>query len=160
MQTLKNDNMKTWKFKINSNIQEITKKLDSAFDAKKGFDFKMDDSKDESVTFKVRKRILYAYQVVLRNHIVVNGKIQRTETDNETNVEVSFNQHVFTVFYAYMFSILGLFIIIFGLFSSSNLYLLGGIFLAIGVAFWIGLQKKFKMDTQRYKTLISDILKS
>jgi len=152
--------MKAWKFKVNSNLQVITKKLDSAFETNKGFDFKMDDSKSESVTFKVRKRILYAYQVILRNHIIVNGKILRTETDNETNVEVSFNQHFFTVFYVYMFLILGLFIIIFGIFSSSNLYLLGGIFLAIGVAFWIGLQKKFKMDIQRYKTLISDILKS
>lgn len=152
--------MKAWKFKVNSNLQEMTKKLSSAFESNTGFDFKIDDSKSDTVTFKVRKRILFAYQVILRNHIIVNGKLLSTETDNETNVEVSFNQHFFTVFYAYMFLISGIFTIIFGIFSSSILYLLGGIFLAIGVTFWIGLQKKFKKDIERYKILISDILKS
>jgi hypothetical protein len=152
--------MKAWEFKVNSNLQLITKKLGSTFETNKGFEFKMDDSQNESVTFKVRKRILYAYQIILRNHIIVSGKIQSTETENESNVEVSFKQHFFTVFYVYLFLILGLFTIIFGIVGSSNLYLPGGIFLAIGVSFWIGLHKKFKMDIKKYKTLISDVLQS
>jgi hypothetical protein len=152
--------MKAWEFKVNSNLQLITKKLGSAFETNKGFEFKMDDSQNESVTFKVRKRILYAYQIILRNHIIVCGKIRSTETENESNVEVSFNQHFFTVFYVYLFLTLGLFTIIFGITGSSDLYLPGGFFLAIGVSFWIGLQKKFKRDIQKYKTLISDVLRS
>ena len=82
--------MEVWNFKIKSNSQEITNKLDAAFGSVNGF--ALDVQKDNnSVTFKVRKRILYAFQTLLRNHIIANGEIKRIE--NETEVKISFSQH-------------------------------------------------------------------
>lgn len=55
--------MKAWNFKVKSNPQEISKKLDSALGSVDGLVFNMNHDKNDSVTFKVRKRILYAYQI-------------------------------------------------------------------------------------------------
>lgn len=40
------------------------------------------------------------------------------------------------------------------------MFILGGILLILGIALWIGVQKKFEKDVQKYKTLISEILRS
>ena len=87
---LKNNIIEVWNFKIKSNSQEITNKLDATFGSVNGFALDVQKN-NNSVTFKVRKRILYAFQTLLRNHIIANGEIKRIE--NETEVKISFSQH-------------------------------------------------------------------
>ena len=40
------------------------------------------------------------------------------------------------------------------------MYLLGGIVIVVGIVLWIALQRKLERDTQKYETLISEILGS
>ena len=150
--------MKAWNFKVKSNPQESIKKLNSAFGSADGFVFKMDHDKNDSVTFKVRKRSLNYLAYIRENQIVVNGKILKTDTENETNLEISFSQHFLTILYVSIFVSLGLLAIILGRSSNAAMYLFGGILLAIGIALWIDVQKNSKKDIQKYKTLISEIL--
>ena len=150
--------MKAWNFKLKSNPQEISKRLNSSLGSGNGFAFNMDDTKKEFVTFNVRKRILYGYQVLLRNHIKVNGKIFENNVENESNVEISFNQHFLTVFYVLMFLISGIVAIIVGLFSNMIAILYGVGLLVIGIALWLDVNRRYKKDIQQYKTLIGNIL--
>ncbi len=152
--------MKKWNFKVKSNVQEIIKKLESTLRVD-GFVFNIDNDKNDSVTFKVRKRGLYAFYLIFINKIIVNGKILKTDTENETNIEISFTQYFLwkLVVFTHMFLGLG-FLIAIVLAISSNVYMIipGGILLAVGIVTWIAVQKKFEKDIQEYKTLISDIL--
>jgi len=155
--------MKKWNFKVKSNIQEIIKKLNSTLGSADGFVFNIDNGKNDSVTFKVRKRGLYAFYLVFINKIIVNGKILKTDTENETNIEISFTQYFLwkLVIFTHMFLGLGFLIAIFsGISSSASFYIFGGILLALGIVLWIAVQKKFEKDIQEYKTLISEILES
>jgi len=155
--------MKKWNFKVKSNIQEIIKKLDSTLGSADGFVFNIDNGKNDSVTFNVRKRGLYAFYLMFVNKIIVNGKILKTDTENETNIEISFTQYFLwkLIIFTHMFLGLGFLIaIFFGISSSASLYILGGILLALGIVLWIAVQKKFEKDIQEYKTLISEILES
>jgi hypothetical protein len=150
--------MKAWNFKVKSNPQEILKKLDDTLGSVNGFVFKMDHDKNDSVTFKVRKRSLNYLAYIRENQIVVNGKILKTDTENETDLEISFTQHFLTILYVSFFGSLGLLAIILGISSGATMYIYGGILLAIGIALWIDVQKNSKRDIQKYKTLISEIL--
>ena len=150
--------MKTWNYKVKSIPHEIIKKLDSALGYVNGFVFNIDDAKSDSLTFNVRKRILNPLQIILYNKIKVNGKILKTDSENETNVEVSFSQHFLTILYVSVFFGFGLVALIYGLVSGATMYLLGGILLLVGIILWIDVKKRFKRDIQKYKTLISEIL--
>ncbi len=155
--------MKRWNFKVKSNVQEITKKLDSALGSVDGLDFNIDNGNNDLVTFKVRKRSLYAFYLMFVNKIIVNGKILKTNTENETNIEISFTQYFLwkLIIFTHMFLGLGfLIMIILGINSSAFMYILGGIVLAVGIVLSIAVQKKFEKDIQEYKTLISKILES
>ena len=147
--------MKAWNFKVKSNPQEIIEKLDDALGSVKGFVLKMDNDRNDSLTFKLRKRAL---TYIRYNQIIVNGKILKTETENETDLEISFSQHFITILYVSFFWSLGLIAIILGISSSATMYIFGGILLVIGIALWIDAQKNFKKDIQKYKALISEIL--
>ena len=155
--------MKKWNFKVKSNVQEITKKLDSALGSVDGLDFNIDNGNNDLVTFKVRKRSLYAFYLMFVNKIIVNGKILKTNTENETNIEISFTQYFLwkLIIFTHMFLGLGfLIMIILGINSSAFMYILGGIVLAVGIVLSIAVQKKFEKDIQEYKALISKILES
>ncbi len=155
--------MKKWNFKVKSNVQEIIKKLDSTFGSADGFVFNIDNGKNDSVTFKVRKRGLYAFYLMFINKIIVNGKILKTDTENETNIEISFTQYFLwkLIIFTSMFLGLGfLIVIISGISGNTFMYILGGILLALGIVLSIAVQKKFEKDIQEYKTLISEILGS
>ncbi len=155
--------MKKWNLKIKSNVQEIINKLDSALGSVDGFVFNIDNGKNDSVTFKVRKQGLYAFYLMFVNKVIVNGKILKTDTENETNIEISFTQYFLwkLIIFTHMFLGLGFLIAIISKISSSAfMYILGGILLAVGIVLWITVQKKFKKDVQEYKTLISEILES
>ncbi len=155
--------MKKWNLKVKSNVQEIIKKLESTLGSFDGFVFNIDNDKNDSVTFKVRKRGLYAFYLMFINKIIVNGKIFKTDAENETNIEISFTQYFLwkLIIFTHMFLGLGFLIAIISKISSSAfMYILGGILLAVGIVLWITVQKKFKKDVQEYKTLISGILES
>lgn len=153
--------MKTWKFKVNSNVQEIIKKLGSTLGAAEGFVLNINGNKNDSATFKLQKRGLYAFYLAFINKITVNGKILKTDAANETNVEIAFTQYFLWKLVIFTHVLLGLgflITIISGINSSASMYIFGGIILVIGIVLWIAVQKKFKRDIQEYKTLISGIL--
>ena len=153
--------MEKWNFEVKSNVQEIIKKLDSSFGSVDGFVFNIDNDKNESVTFKVRKRGLYAFQIMFVNKIIVNGKILKTDTENETDIEISFSQYFLwkLIIFTNMFLGLGFLIVLFlGIGNSAYMLIPAGIFLVVGIVLSIAVQKKFEKDTQEYKTLISEIL--
>ena len=153
--------MKIWNLNIKSNTKEICEKLESAVVDR--FVFKINRDKNNSVTFKLRKRILYVWYMYFHNWTIVNGKLVSTDTENKTNVEISFTQHWFIILiiYAQMLLGLGLLIsIILGVSSNTSLYISGGILLAVGIVLWIIVKKKFEKDIQNYKALISEILES
>lgn len=150
--------MKVWNFKVKSDSQEIIKKLDSTFGSINGFVFEVKND-DNSTKFKVRKRILFAFQTMLRNHIIANGKITQTDTENLTDIEISFNQHIFNILEASIVLVLSLLIIIFGLITSNvTVSISGGILLFIGITFLIWIKKEFGRNVQEYKRLFSEIL--
>ncbi|WP_027076325.1 hypothetical protein [Maribacter antarcticus] len=155
--------MKKWNFKVKSNVQEIIKKLDATLGSVNGFVFNIDNGKNDSVTFKVRKRGLYAFYLMFINKVIVNGNILKTETENETNIEISFTQYFLwkLIIFTHIFLGFGFLIaIISKIDSNAFMYITGGILLVVGIVLWITVQNKFKKDVQEYKTLISRILKS
>jgi hypothetical protein len=153
--------MKAWNFIVKSNPKGISKKLRSALGSVNGFVFNMNHDKNDTVTFKVRKRILYAWYLLFLNSIVVNGKLSKTDTENETDVEISFRQHFLWKLVIFTDMSVGLGFLIFlisGKNSSASMYLIGTIILAVGILLWIRVQKKYERNIQEYKTLISEIL--
>lgn len=159
----KRDNMKTWHFVVNNNIDEISTKLESGFGSIKAFVFSINRENHNAVRFKLRKRILYAWYMSFQNWTTVNGKLLNTESTDKTNIEVSFSQHFLIKAIIYTHFLLGLGLIIaitLGINSSPPMYILGGILLVLGIAFWIVIQKKFLKDIEKYKLLISEMLES
>ena len=155
--------MKKWNFKVKSNSQDIIKKLNSSFGSDNGFVFNIDSSKNDLITFKVRKRGLYAFQIMFVNKIIVNGKILKAVTENETNIEISFTQYFLWKLIIFTHTLLGLgflIAILLGVSNSAYLLIPAVIFLAVGIVLAIAIQKKFEKDIQEYKTLISKILES
>lgn len=155
--------MEAWNFNVKSTPKEIGKRLESALGSVDGFVFNLDRDTNRSMTFKVRKRILYAWYMVFQNWTIVNGKLVETDTDNKTNVEISFTQHFLITLLIFTHLVLGLGLliaIVTGTGSSAPLFILGGVLIAIGILLWISIRKKFEKDIQKYKTLISEILES
>ena len=153
--------MKTWNFKTKNNPKDVSKKIEAAFKSANGLVFNINHDKNNSVTFKMRKRILYPWYLFFLNSIIVNGKLSKTETKNEAKVEISFNQHFLWVLVVFTNIILGL-ALLFTVISEKDtnpyMYIIGSLIFAIGVILWITIQKKYESNIQEYKTLISDIL--
>ncbi len=153
--------MKKWNFKIKNNPKELGEKIASELDTIKGLVFNLDHDKNDTVTFKIRKRILYPWYLFYLNSIVVNGKLLKTQTENESDVEISFNQHFLWVSVILADILLGLSLLIAvvsGKNNNASMYLIGAVILAVGLVLWIRIQKKYKANIQEYKTLISQIL--
>ncbi len=153
--------MKAWNFKIKSNPKAIGDKLESTLGSIDSLVFNMDSDKNNSVTFKVRKKILYAWYMLFLNYIIVNGKLSKTAKENETSVEISFTLHFLMtlIIFTYVLLFFGFLItIISGIGSGTFMYITGGILLAAGVLLWIEFQKRSDIKVQEYKSLISEIL--
>lgn len=153
--------MKKWNFKVKNSPKENGQKLESALGPANGLVFNLGHDKNNSVTFKIRKRVLYAWYWMFQNWTTVSGKLLDMNTGNKTNVEISFNQHLLIrlIVFTNMFLGLALLVaIITGISKGTYMYVFGGILLAIGIVLWIALQKKFEKDIQNYKILISKIL--
>jgi Flp pilus assembly protein TadB len=158
---IENDIMKKWNFKVESSPKEISKNIESALESVNGLVFNMNHDKNNSITFKMRKRILYAWYLFYLNSIVVNGKLSKTDIEKETDVEISFNQHFLwkLVIFTDMSVGLGFFIaVISGKISGASMYIIATTILAVGVILWIRVQKKYERNIQEYKTMISEIL--
>jgi len=153
--------MKKWNFKVESNPKQISTKLESALKPVAGFVFDLNHDKNDSITFKLRKRILYAWYLLINNSIILNGKISKSSSKNDTEVEITFTQHFLSklIIFTHVFIGLGLLIVILsGVSSKSYFFIAGGVSLGIGILSWFAVQKRFNKNVQEYKTLISDIL--
>lgn len=149
-----------WSFKVGSNPREVSKKLQSSFGTVDSLVFNMDSNKNDSMTFKLRKRILYAWYMKYQNWTVANGKLLKRDADN-TNVEISFNQHflIQAIIFLHLFLGFGLLIgIVSGINTNPYMYIPMFILLFIGAVLWFSMQRKFKKDVQNFKSLISDVL--
>ena len=153
--------MKRWNFKTQNNPETVLKKMEATLGATNGFVFDIDSNNKDSVVFNLRKRVLHISQIILNNSIIVNGNILKTDVDNETNIEINFNQHLVLKLYISIWLGAGICLIIAGILSSYSLmYALGGASLLIACAIWIDSRKKFQSNIQEYKTLMTGILDS
>ncbi|WP_299781532.1 DUF423 domain-containing protein [uncultured Formosa sp.] len=155
--------MKKWNFKLKGNPKEISKNMESALKSVNGIVFNLNHEENNSATFKMRKRILYPWYLLYLNSIVVNGKLSNIDSNNETGVEIYFNQHFLWKSVIFTDIILGLgFLItlILGKHNTFSRYAIGTLILAVIILILIIVRKKYKKNIQEYKTLISGILKT
>ncbi|MCL6220515.1 DUF423 domain-containing protein [Zunongwangia pacifica] len=153
--------MKDWNFKVKNNPTEIKKYLQSSLESVNGFALEIKSDNSSSITFKIRKRLLYAWYIAYHNNLAVNGKLTRPDDQNETTVHISFSQNVLWKFviFAHIFLVLSFITaIILGNNSGNSMYLLAVITLAIAILLWFRLQKKHKKDIEEYKNLLSETL--
>lgn len=138
--------MKYWNFKIKKRPNEIIKKLEFELNSIGGFVF----DKKTTTTFNFRKRVFYAWYMAFQNWTVVNGKLSNNNSENATNVKISFNQHILIRLIIYTHIILGLGLILGLLVATKNepsTYILGGLIIAFGIIIWIATNRKFKSCT-------------
>src|SRR5690606_38921233 len=119
--------MRAWRFKLKKSPIEISEKLESELKSIGGFVFNLNHEINKSVTFILRIRILYAWYIAFQNWTVVKGELSHHDTENETNVKITFNQHFFIklIIFTHIFLILGLLIaIISGINVNTSMYIL------------------------------------
>ncbi|MBU3822996.1 DUF423 domain-containing protein [Flavobacteriaceae bacterium XHP0103] len=153
--------MKKWDFKIKNSPDEVSKKIKSVFKSTNGLVFSISQNKSKPIRFKMRKRILYPWYLYFINSIVVNGKLSKAETENESKVEIYFKQHFLWVLVVFTNIILGLALflaLVFQKSSSNYVYLIGTLILVIGIILMFRIHKKYEKNIQEYKILISEIL--
>ncbi len=153
--------MKNWNLKIKNNPQDVSNNLEAAFRSIDGLLFDINRGEKNSIKFKMRKRILYAWYLPYVNSIIVNGKLSSTDNKNGTNIEILFNQHFLWKLLIFIHIFLGLgFLTALILDKSSNAYsyVFGAIILGLGIFLWVKVQKKYERNIQEYKTLISKTL--
>ncbi|MEQ8910167.1 MAG: DUF423 domain-containing protein [Vicingaceae bacterium] len=152
--------MKAWKFKLKRSPIEIGERLESELKSIGGFVFNMNHENNESVTFKMRKRILYAWYIAFQNWTVVKGELINNDTENETNVKITFNQHFFIrlIIFTHVLLVFGsLMAIILGIKVNASIYIIMGLLIVLGVVLWFAIHRKFEKDIQKYKSLITKI---
>ena len=152
--------MQKWNLKVKSAPEEISKKLESSLGGANRFVLSLDKDKINSINFKIRKRLLLAFEINTQNNIIVNGTISKA-SHNNTNVEVTFAQHPLSKLLMYGHIVLGLgFLagIVLKLGSNSFMLLVGLILIAIGILLAIHLKKSFDKNVQEYKKLIAEIV--
>jgi hypothetical protein len=152
--------MKAWRFKLKRSPIEIGEKLESELNSIGGFVFNMNHENKKSVTFNIRKRILYAWYMAFQNWTVVKGELMNNDTENETNVKITFNQHFFIrlIIFTHVILVIGFLIaIISGENVNTSMYILVGTLLILGIVLWLAIQRKFENDIQKYKSLMTEI---
>ena len=150
-----------WNFEVSCNPKEVSERLEFALGTVYGFVINISHEKNNSISFRVRKRILYAWYMAFQNWTIVNGELLKNDMESKTNVKIIFNQHflIRLIIFTHIFLGLSFLIaIISGISSNASILIVAGILLAIGIVLWIAVQKKFRKDVQKYKILISEIL--
>lgn len=153
--------MKTWNFQVKNSPKEISEKLQSSLGNANKFVLNLNNDRINPVKFKIRKRLLLAFEINVQNNIIVNGKFLKAASKKGTNVEISFNQHPLAKLLLFGYIILGVGLlagIILELNNNSTLYITTGVLLIIGFLLAIQLKKNFDKNVQEYKKLISEIL--
>ena len=154
--------MKKWNLKIKNDVQGIIRKLDSTFGSAEGFVFNLEKGNSDSVTFKLRKRGLYAFQILLLNRITVNGTILKSDSEKETEVEILFTQDLFTKLIIFLEISVGLGLSLTALFlgieSNPYLFIAGVILSMIAIGVWFDVKQRSRINIQKYKKLISEVL--
>ena len=152
--------MKKWNFKVKRNPKVHRKNLESSLGPLNGFVFDMKQGASNLISFKIRKRLLYAWYIIYHNNVIVNGRLSKAGTKGETNVHISFTQHFLWKFviFAHLFLGLGFVVAIISGNSDTPMYLLAVMTLAVGIFLWFRTQKKYKRNVQEYKALISKTL--
>jgi hypothetical protein len=152
--------MKAWRFKLKRSPIEMGEKLESELNSIGGFVFNMNHKNKNSVTFRIRKRILYAWYMAFQNWTVVKGVLMNNDTENETHVKITFNQHflIWLIISTHVILVIGFVIsIISGINVNTSAYILVGILLISGIVLWLAIQRKFEKDVQKYKSLMTEI---
>ena len=152
--------MKKWNLKVKNNPQDISNNLESAFKSVDGLSFDINRGEKNSIKFKMRKRILYAWYLPYVNSIIVNGKLSKTD-NNGTDVEILFHQHFLWKLLIFIHIVLGMGFLIAMILEKSNnafTYLFGAIILVLGIFLWVKVKKKYEKNIEEYKTLISQPL--
>lgn len=155
--------MKTWNFQINKSTSEISRKIESSLGLAKSFVYNRNNEKDDSVKFRIRKRLLYPWYLFYVNSIVVKGTLSKTDIENESDVKISFRQHFLWRLVIFTDAVVGLAILITATQWGNNrfaMFLTGTIILGIGILLGLRVQKKYHHDIKEYKSLISGILES
>ncbi len=152
--------MKKWNFKVKLNPNAISKNLEASLGSLNGFVFNIEKESSNLISFKIRKRLLYSWYIIYHNNVIVNGRLSKADTKNETNVHISFSQHFLWKFVIFTHLFLGLGFVIAIILGNNDIpmYLLAAITLAIGIFLWFRLQKKYERNVQEYKILISKTL--
>lgn len=153
--------MKNWNFKGTSDPKEMGEKLESSLGRVDRFVLNMISEKQNTVRFKIRKRLSLPFELNTQNNIIVKGKILKRDAENETEVAVSFSHHPLAKLLIVGHIILGLslFAGLFLKFDNNNyMFIVGGILIAIGSLLWIHMRRDFDRNVQEYKKLISGIL--
>src|SRR5690606_22107408 len=145
--------MKKWKLKVKNSPREISDRLESI----DGLVYNAHSDSKNAINFEMRKRILYAWYLAYDNSIIVNGKLSRRDSDNETNIEILFNQHFLWKSVIFLNIILGFGFLVGIIIKSNNVYsyLFAAIIIVVGIVLWFKVQKKYERNIQEYKTLIS-----
>lgn len=139
--------MKHWKFTTKRNTKEVFKSLRT-----KGFVFQQNDK----TNFTLRKRILYPFYLIFQNSLVVSGKMVNTADENETEVEISFQQHFLwkslVVVHQLLFLAWGIALIV-----QSN-FVTGTLLLGASALLWSAVRLKYQRNIAAYKTLFTKLL--
>lgn len=152
--------MKKWNFKTEHSPSAISEKLKTSLGSLNGFVFNLKNEDSDIVSFKIRKRLLYAWYLIYENSLVVNGRLSKADNENETKVHITFSRHIIWQFCIFTHLFLGTGFVI-SLISGHNevpMYLLAAMTLGIGVFIWLKVQKKHERNIQQYKNLISKTL--
>jgi hypothetical protein len=98
--------------------------------------------------------------MAFQNWTVVKVELLKKDTENETNVKITFNQHFFIrlIIFTHIFLILGILIAIVSEINvNASIYIIVGTLVALGLVLWFAIQRKFEKDIQKYKSLITEI---
>lgn len=152
--------MKAWRFKVKSSPKEISEQLKSELQSIGGFVLNMDRANTQAVNFKIRKRFLYIWFMAFQNWTVVKGEMLNNAAENETEINIRFNQHFFIqlVIFTHVILVGGLLAVIISEIDVHNtLYVLLGLLIISGIVLGFAIQRKFEKDIQKYKSLMSEI---
>jgi len=153
--------METWNFVTENTQGDICKNLNSSLSSMDGFVFNIENGHGNSVLFKIRKRLRYAWYIIYHNNVIVNGRLYSTDTKNVTKVEITFKQHFLWKLVIFTHLILGIGFII-ALISSNNtnvlIYIFAAVLIGIGIILWFVLRKKHHKNVVEYKDLIYQII--
>ena len=153
--------MKKWNFKVNQSPAEINENLEKTLGTLSGYEFNLKKNNGNLQSFKIRKRLLYAWYIIYHNNVIVNGKLAPSKLKDETIVEISFSQHFLWKFVIFTYLLIGLMFIIAISFGGKSVfsYLIAATTLGIGIFLWFRLQKKYTRNVEEYKSLLSHTLK-